>query len=65
VQRRYASDISDEEWALIAPMIPPACAGGRHRETDMREVFNAIRYIYRTGWQWRLLQKGFPPHTTV
>ena len=62
---RYPSDVSDEEWAIIAPMIPPPRAGGRHRETDMREVFNAIRYVNRTGCQWRQLPKDFPPHSTV
>ena len=62
---RYPSDVTDEEWAIIEPMIPPARTGGRKRETDMREVFNAIRYINRTGCQWRQLPKDFPPHTTV
>ena len=62
---RYPSDVSDEEWAIIEPMIPLARTGGRKRETDTREVFNAIRYIDRTGCQWRQLPKDFPPHTTV
>jgi transposase len=53
---RYPSDLSDEEWAIIEPMIPPARTGGRKRETDVREV---------TGCQWRQLPKDFPPHTTV
>jgi len=48
---RYPSDISDEEWALIEPMLPPPRTGGRRRVTDMREVFNAIRYVNRTGCQ--------------
>jgi len=62
---RYPSDCSDAEWGIIEPMIPLASRGGRKRETDVREVFNAIRYIGRTGCQWRLLPKDFPPHTTV
>ena len=62
---RYPSDVSDEEWAIIEPMIPPGRTGGRKRGTDVREVFNAIRYIDRTGCQWRQLPKDFPPHTTV
>ena len=62
---RYPSDVSDTEWAIVEPMIPPARTGGRKRETDMREVFNAIRYVNRTGCQWRQLPKDFPPHTTV
>ena len=62
---RYPSDVTDAEWVIVAPMIPPASTGGRSRTTDMREVFNAVRYIDRTGCQWRMLPKGFPPHTTV
>lgn len=62
---RYPSDVSDAEWAIIEPMIPPPSRGGRKRETDVREVFNAIRYINRTGCQWRQLPNDFPPHTTV
>jgi putative transposase len=62
---RYPSDISDEEWAMVAPMLPPPRTGGRRRATDMREVFNAIRYVNRTGCQWRRLPKDFPPHTTA
>ena len=58
---RHPSDVSDEEWAIIEPMIPLARTGGRKRETDTREVFNAIRYIDRTGCQWRQLPKDFPP----
>jgi transposase len=63
--QRYPSDLSDAEWALIAAMIPPARTGGRGRETDMREVMNAILYILRTGCQWRALPKDFPPRSTV
>jgi transposase len=62
---RYPSDVSEEEWAIVEPMIPDARPGGRGRETSMREVFNAIRYVDRTGCQWRMLPKDFPPHTTV
>jgi transposase len=56
---RYPSDVNDEEWTIIEPMIPVARTGGRKRETDTREVFNAIRYIDRTGCQWRHCQKTF------
>ena len=62
---RYPSDLRDAEWALIEPLIPPAQRGGRRRETDMREVMNAIRYVLRTGCQWRQLPKDFPPRSTV
>jgi len=62
---RYPSDLSDEEWALIAPLIPPAKRGGRPRTVDVREVLNAIFYVLSTGCQWRALPKDFPPRTTV
>jgi len=62
---RYPSDLTDEEWHLLAPEIPPPRRGGRPRETDMREVMNAIRYVLRTGCQWRELPKDFPPRSTV
>lgn len=62
---RYPSDLSDAEWAIIAPMIPPPRRGGRRRETNMREVMNAVRYVLRTGCQWRQLPKDFPPRSTV
>jgi transposase len=61
----YPSDVTDAEWAIIEPLIPPARTGGRHRDTDMRAVFNAARYVSRTGCQWRQMPKDFPPHSTV
>jgi transposase len=64
-RERYPSDVTDAEWAIIAPMIPPARSGGRRRDTDMREVMNAVRYVLRTGCQWRELPKDFPPRYTV
>lgn len=62
---RYPSDLSDAEWALVEPLIPPAKRGGRPREVIVREVLNAIFYILSTGCQWRALPKDFPPPTTV
>ena len=63
--RRYASDLSDNEWALIAPFMPPPKAIGRPRTTDLREVMNAIFYMATTGCQWAQLPKDFPPPSTV
>ena len=63
--RRYASDLTDEEFALIEPMLPAAKPGGRSRATALREVLNAILYLLRTGCQWRMLPKEFPPRSTV
>jgi len=62
---RYPSDLTDVEWAVVAPLIPPAKAGGRPRTTDMREVMNGILYIAGSGGQWRALPKDFPPISTV
>ncbi len=62
---RYASDTSDAEWALIAPLLPPPAERGRTRETCLRAVVNAVFYIAQSGCQWRLLPKDFPPFTTV
>src|SRR5450631_3485605 len=62
---RYPSDLMDEEWAVIAPLIPPPRPGGGKRRTDMRAVVNGLMYILSTGCQWRYLPKDFPPHSTV
>ncbi|MFQ5572526.1 MAG: IS5 family transposase [Rhodothermales bacterium] len=62
---RYASDLTDEEWAVIAPLLAKPKPVGRPRTTELREVVNAILYMARTGCQWRLLPKDFPPRSTV
>src|SRR3977135_2424003 len=62
---RYASDLTDAEWALIEPHMPAVKRLGRPRETELRAVLDAILYIARTGCQWRMLPKDFPPFTTV
>jgi transposase len=62
---RYASNLTDAEWALIEPLLPPASPLGRPRETELRSVVNAILYMAATGCQWRQLPKEFPPYSTV
>lgn len=62
---RYASDTTDEEWAVIAPYMPGPRRRGRPRTTALRAVTDAIFYIAQSGCQWRLLPKEFPPYTTV
>ena len=67
---RYPSDLTDAEWALVEPLIPPAKRGGRKREVDVREVdvrevLNGIFYVLATGCQWRALPKDLPPRSTV
>ena len=64
-RRDYPSDLTDAEWKILQPLIPPAKEGGRPRTTEMREVLNAIFYIDRTGCQWRALPHDFPPWSTV
>jgi putative transposase len=64
-QLRYPSDLTDREWSLIAPLIPPARSGGRPRTANMREVMNAILYIAGGGCPWRMLPRDFPPVSTV
>ena len=59
------SDLSDSEWALIEPAIPPAKHGGRRREVNVREVLNAIFYVLSTGCQWQALPKDLPPKSTA
>jgi transposase len=62
---RYPSDVTEEEWAEIAPLIPPARRGGRKRTVNIRAVFNGLLYVLSTGCQWRALPKDFPPRSTV
>ena len=62
---RYPRDMTDREWMVTAPFIPPAKRGGRRRTTDMREAVNALLYIAASGCAWRLLPKCFPPVSTV
>jgi putative transposase len=61
----YPSDLTDQQWSIIAPMIPPAEPGGRRRSVDMRQIFNGILYVNRTGCAWRHLPHDFPPWGTV
>ncbi len=62
---RYASDTTDEEWAIIAPHLPPPALSGRPRRNRLRDIVNAIFYIAQTGCQWRMLPKDLPPFTSV
>jgi transposase len=62
---RYPSDLTDVEWALVAPMIPPARHGGRKRSVNVREVLNGIFYVLWTGCQCKTLPKDLPPKSTV
>lgn len=63
--KRYASDLTEEEWSLIEPLLPQPKSKGRPRQIDLREVLNALRYLARTGCGWRMLPVHFPPWQTV
>ena len=62
---RYPSDLTDDEWACVEPLIPPAKRGGGKRGTDMRAVMNGVMYILSTGCQWRYIPKDLPPRSTL
>jgi putative transposase len=61
----YDTDLSDAAWMLVRPHLPAGKPGGRPRSTCLRAVVNAVFYLLRTGCQWRLLPRGFPPRSTV
>jgi transposase len=62
---RYPSDLTDEEWACVEPLIPPAKRGGNKRSVNLREIVNALLYVLSTGCQWRAIPKDLPPRSTV
>ena len=62
---RYESDLTDAEWALVAPLLPPAKHGGAHRTVNEREIVNGLMYILSTGCQWRAIPKDLPPRSTL
>jgi putative transposase len=61
----YETDLTDAQWEILRPVLPPPPGGGRPRTTDLREVLNAILYVLRTGCAWDLLPHDFPPPGTV
>jgi len=64
-RRAYPSDLTNSQWALIAPLIPDAEPGGRPRKANKREIVEAIFYFLRAGCSWRLMPHDFPPWQTV
>src|SRR6476469_4893407 len=62
---RYQTDLTDEEWRVIAPHLPKPCATGRPREWPMREIINGIFYVMRAGCPWRLVPRDLPPWGTI
>ena len=64
-RKPYSTDITDAQWEVLGPLIPPAKPGGRPRTVDMREVINGIFYLTRSGCAWRLVPHDLPPWGTV
>ena len=64
-RKPYPSDLTEAEWEIVRPLIPPAKRGGRPRTVNMREVLNAIIYVLKTGCQWDHLPHDFPPKGSV
>src|ERR671914_542385 len=64
-EKRYPSDLTDREWAILEPLIPPPKPGGHPSTVNLREVLNGIFYVLRGGIPWRFLSKDFPPWQTV
>ena len=64
-RERYPSDLSDEQWALLEPLLPAPVKAGAPRRTDLREVLDAIFYVLSTGCAWSALPHDFPPEGTV
>src|SRR4051794_23756092 len=65
MRQPYKTDLTDAQWKIVKPLIPPAKPGGRPRETDMREVLNTLLYQARTGCQWESLPHDLLPKSTV
>src|SRR3954471_11920794 len=65
MRKPYKTDLTDDQWKTVKPLIPPPKSGGRPREADMREVLNSLLYQARTGCQWELLPHDLLPKSTV
>jgi putative transposase len=64
-RRAYATDMTDEEWVIVEPLVPQPLPGGRPPKWPRREILNAILYVLKTGCAWHLLPHDFPPYSTV
>ena len=64
-RKPYKSDLTDAEWVIIEPLIPPAKKGGHPRTVDMREIINGMFYVLKTGCSWEMVPHDLPPSSTV
>ena len=65
MEKRYSTDLSDTEWSYLEPYLPAPKQRGRPRVHSYREILNAVFYLLKTGCQWRMLPREFPPWKTV
>src|SRR5580700_7150426 len=65
MRKAYPSDLTDEQWALLEPLLPPAKSGGAPRTVNLREVLNTLFYLNRSGCQWDMLPHDLLPKSTV
>ena len=65
VRKPYSTDLTDAQWTILEPLVPPSKHGGRPRTVNMREVINTILYLNRTGCQWEMLPHDLLPKSTV
>jgi putative transposase len=65
LRRSYATDLTDEQWTVVEPLIPAPLPNGRPAIWPRREILNAILYVLKTGCAWHLLPHDFPPYSTV
>ena len=61
----YPTDLTDREWAVLEPLLPPTKPGGRPRSVNLRVILNGLFYVLRSGCQWRLLPRAYGPWSTV
>ena len=64
-RKPYPSDLTDEQWDILFPLLPPAKPGGRPQSVDLREVVNGILYVLRAGCPWRMAPHDLPPWQTL
>src|SRR5205823_13163398 len=65
MRKPYSTDLTDAQWAILEPLIPPAKPGGRPREVNLREILNTVSYQHRAGCQWDMLPHDLLPKSTV
>jgi putative transposase len=65
MRKKYPTDLTDPEWRILEPLVPPIKSGGRPAQYSRRDILNAILYVVRSGCQWRMLPHDLPNWQTV